>query len=89
MPSPLALLVVEARLVVEGDRAAAAERIAANETLFRAGLVYDTVMFASVIALAWALFVILGASTATAPCWRCCGAWRRPSSAPSPCCSVC
>jgi Domain of unknown function (DUF4386) len=57
--SILSLFLVESRLVVDGDRAATAERIAANETLFRAGLVYETVMFASVIALAWALFVVL------------------------------
>lgn len=57
--SLVSLLVVESRLVVDGDWAATAERIAANQTLFRAGLVYDTAMFAGVIALAWALFVIL------------------------------
>jgi hypothetical protein len=53
------LFLVEARLVVDGDWAATTRRIAANQTLFRAGLVYDLVMFASVIALAWALYVIL------------------------------
>jgi Domain of unknown function (DUF4386) len=57
--SILSLLLVDSRLVVDGDRAATAERIAANETLFRAGLVYDMAMFASVVALAWALFVVL------------------------------
>jgi hypothetical protein len=57
--SLLSLLLVEARLVVEGDWAATTQRIAADQTLFRAGLVYDMVMFASVVALAWALFVIL------------------------------
>jgi Domain of unknown function (DUF4386) len=57
--SILSLFLVEARLVVEGDPATTTQRIAANQTLFRAGLVYDLVMFASVIALAWALFVIL------------------------------
>ncbi|GHH68410.1 DUF4386 domain-containing protein [Streptosporangium violaceochromogenes] len=57
--SLLSSLLVESRLVVDGNPAATIERIAADETLYRAGLVYDTVMFASVIALAWALFVIL------------------------------
>jgi hypothetical protein len=57
--SILSLILVDSRLVVDGDQAATAERIAANETLFRAGLVYDMAMFASVVALAWALFVML------------------------------
>jgi len=57
--SILSLFLVESRLVVDGDWAATTQRITANETLFRAGLVYDMVMFASVIALAWTLFVIL------------------------------
>jgi hypothetical protein len=57
--SLLSLLLVEGRLVVDGDWAATTQRIAADQTLFRAGLVYDLVMFASVIALAWALFVLL------------------------------
>jgi hypothetical protein len=57
--SLLSLLAVEARLVVADDRAETARRIAADDLLFRAGLVYDLVMFASVVALAWALFVIL------------------------------
>jgi Domain of unknown function (DUF4386) len=57
--SLLSLILIDARLVVDGDQAATAERIAANQTLFRAGLVYDMAMFASVVALAWALFVIL------------------------------
>jgi Domain of unknown function (DUF4386) len=57
--SILSLFLVEARLVVEGDPATTTQRIATNQTLFRAGLVYDLAMFASVIALTWALFVIL------------------------------
>jgi Domain of unknown function (DUF4386) len=57
--SLLSLFLVEGRLVVDGDWAATSQRIAANQTLFRAGLVYELVMFAGVIALAWALFVIL------------------------------
>jgi hypothetical protein len=57
--SIVSLFLVEARLVVDGDWAATTQRIAADQTLFRAGLVYDLVMFASVIALAWALFVML------------------------------
>jgi hypothetical protein len=57
--SILSLFLVESRLVVDGDWAATTGRIAADQTLFRAGLVYDMVMFASVIALAWALFVLL------------------------------
>jgi hypothetical protein len=57
--SILSLFLVEARLVVDGDWASTTRRIAADQTLFRAGLVYDMTMFASVIALAWALFVIL------------------------------
>ena len=57
--SILSLFLVESRLVVDGDSAATVERIAANQTLFRAGLVYDMMMFAGVVALAWALFVVL------------------------------
>jgi hypothetical protein len=57
--SILSLFLVESRLIVDGDRAATAERIAADQTLFRAGLVYETVMFAGVVALAWALYVVL------------------------------
>ena len=57
--SILSLFLVEARLVVDGDWATTTQRIAGNQTLFRAGLVYELVMFASVIALAWALFVLL------------------------------
>lgn len=57
--SLLSPLLVESRLVVNGDPAETTERIAANGTLYRTGLVYDTVMFASVMALAWALFVVL------------------------------
>jgi hypothetical protein len=57
--SILSLILVESRLVVDGDWAATTDRIAANEPLFRAGFVYDMVMFASVVALAWALFVLL------------------------------
>jgi uncharacterized membrane protein len=57
--SILSLFLVESRLVVDGDWATTTGRITADQTLFRAGLVYDMVMFASVIALAWALFVLL------------------------------
>ncbi|HVK20173.1 MAG TPA: DUF4386 domain-containing protein [Actinokineospora sp.] len=57
--SILSLIVIESRLVVDGDWAETARRITADETLFRAGLVYDTLMFAGVIALAWSLYVIL------------------------------
>jgi Domain of unknown function (DUF4386) len=42
-----------------GDWVTTTQRIAADQTRFRAGLVYDMVRFASVIALAWALFVML------------------------------
>ncbi|BCB74038.1 hypothetical protein GCM10022251_11560 [Phytohabitans flavus] len=57
--SLLSLLAVESRLVVAGDRAETARRIADSDLLYRAGLVYDLAMFASVVALAWSLFVIL------------------------------
>jgi hypothetical protein len=57
--SLLSLLVVESRLVVADDRAETARRIADDGLLFRAGLVYDLAMFASVVALAWSLFAIL------------------------------
>jgi len=57
--SLLSLLAVESRLVVADDRAETARRIADHDLLFRAGLVYDLAMFASVVALAWSLFVIL------------------------------
>lgn len=57
--SLLSLLAVESRLVVADDQAETARRIADHDLLFRAGLVYDLVMFASVVALAWSLFAIL------------------------------
>lgn len=57
--SILSMIVIQTPLIVDGDPAATVARIKADETLFRAGLVYDMVMFAAVIALAWALYVIL------------------------------
>jgi hypothetical protein len=57
--SILSLVFVDARIVVDGDPAATAERIAAHGLLFRAGLLYDTAMFAAVVALAWSLYVLL------------------------------
>ncbi|WP_436497315.1 DUF4386 domain-containing protein [Actinokineospora sp. HUAS TT18] len=56
--SILSLILIESRLVVD-DWAETARRIQADETLFRVGLVYDTLMFAGVIALAWSLYMIL------------------------------
>lgn len=49
------------RLTIAGDVTATAHNIIANEGLFRAGIAYEVIMAASVIVLAWALYVLLKA----------------------------
>jgi hypothetical protein len=57
--SLLSMMFVESKLVVPGDDAATFNNIMANEWLFRIGAAYDLIMFASVVILAVALYVIL------------------------------
>jgi hypothetical protein len=51
--------VVRSRLVVEGDAAATASRIAASQPLFRAAFAIDLVVFSSDVFLAVAFYVLL------------------------------
>ncbi len=57
--SILSLIVGPSRLVVEGQVAQTYRNIAANELLFRGGVLYDLAMYASVVVLAVALYVVL------------------------------
>ena len=57
--SLLSMVLIESRLVVPGDDAATFNNIVANELLFRIGALYDLVMFASVVGLAVALYIVL------------------------------
>lgn len=47
------------KLMVEGNNAATFNNIAANEILFRIGTAYDLIMYASVVILSVALYIIL------------------------------
>jgi hypothetical protein len=53
------MVFIESRIVVPGDDTATFNNIAANELLFRIGALYDLIMFASVVGLAVALYVVL------------------------------
>jgi hypothetical protein len=57
--SLLSMVFVESRLVVPGNDSATFNNIVANGLLFRVGALYDLIMFASVVGLAVALFVVL------------------------------
>jgi hypothetical protein len=57
--SLLSMVFIESRLVVPGNDAATFNNIAANQLLFRIGAAYDLLMFASVVALAVALYRVL------------------------------
>ena len=57
--SILTLIFVESKLVVDGNAAATTQNIMANELLFRIGLAVDLFMFAGVVLLSLALYIIL------------------------------
>ena len=57
--SLLSVFLVESKLVVPEDAAATFNNIMANELLFRIGAAYDLIMYASVVVLSVALYVIL------------------------------
>jgi hypothetical protein len=57
--SLLSMIFIDSKLIVPGNDAATFNNIMANELLFRIGVAYDLTMFASVVILAWALYVIL------------------------------
>ena len=50
---------VDAELIVPGDTVATAENIMANDSLFRVGIVATLLMYALVVFLSWALYVVL------------------------------
>jgi hypothetical protein len=50
---------IRGSLVVAGDAALTAQKILESEQLFRAGIVIDIVMLTGVLALVWALYVLL------------------------------
>jgi hypothetical protein len=50
---------IDAKLIVPGDDAATANNIVADELLFRIGIASVLVLYASVLVLSWALYVIL------------------------------
>jgi uncharacterized protein DUF4386 len=52
-------LYVDGQLLVRGDALLSARNIAASEQLFRVGIVFDLATVAGVVALVWALYVIL------------------------------
>jgi len=57
--SLLSMIFIESRLVVPGNGATTFNNIVANKLLFRIGIAYDLIMFASVVALAVALYIVL------------------------------
>ena len=57
--SLLSMIFVESNLIMPGNDAATFNNIMANELLFRIGVAYDLIMFASVVILSLALYVIL------------------------------
>ncbi len=54
--SILALIFVDLKLFVPGSTAATIKNIMANELLFRVGIAYDIIMYASVVILSVALY---------------------------------
>lgn len=51
--------VVDPELIVSGNDAATATNILANDLLFRLGIATTLIMYASVVVLSWALYVLL------------------------------
>lgn len=50
---------IDSKLIVSGNDAVTANNIMANELLFRIGIAGVIILYASVIVLSWALYVIL------------------------------
>jgi hypothetical protein len=57
--SLLSMIFIESRLVVQGNDGSTFNNIMANQLLFRTGIAYDLLMFAGVVALAVALYIVL------------------------------
>jgi hypothetical protein len=57
--SLLSMVFIESKIVVPGNDAATLNNITANTLLFRIGTAYDLLMFASVVVLAVALYIVL------------------------------
>lgn len=50
---------VDSRLIVPGDHAATADNILANDLLFRVGIAAIMIMYALVVVLSWAQYIVL------------------------------
>ena len=59
MVAAFGVALVDSSLIVSGDDSATAHNIVANGLLFRLGIVSVLVIYASVVVLSWALYVLL------------------------------
>ena len=50
---------IDSSLIVEGDKAATARNIVTHEEVFRLGIAGTIILYASVLALSWSLYVVL------------------------------
>lgn len=55
----LGMILVSSKLIVRGNDALTVSNISANQLLFRAGILYDIIMFALVVLLSLSLYIIL------------------------------